>query len=99
VADPKARWHVTSLEKHDGNTRGLLVMLDLKIIKLLLVAVFAGPVLSVVATCIVSLLLLLLLLPGGLEILLLEWERATGWVGKLLLRGRLRRALAWTANL
>jgi hypothetical protein len=74
-------------------------MLVLKIIKWLLVAVFAGPVLSVVATCIVALLLLLVLLPGGLEILLLEWERATRWGDKLLLRGRRRRALAWTANL
>jgi len=74
-------------------------MLVLKIIKWLLVAVFAGPVLSVVATCIVALFLLLLLLPGGLEILSLEWERATRWVDKLLHRGRRRRALAWIANL
>jgi hypothetical protein len=58
-------------------------MLVLKIIKWLLVAVFAGPVLSVVATCIVALPLLLVLLPGGLEILLLEWERATRWGGQV----------------
>ena len=73
-------------------------MLVLKIMKWLLVAVVAGPVLSVVATCIVALLLLLVLLPGGLEILLLEWERGRRCVDKLLLCGMRRRAFAWTAD-
>ena len=73
-------------------------MLVLKVIKWLLVAAVAGPVLSVVATCIVALLLVLVLLAGGLEILLLEWERARRWVDKLLLCGMRRRALAWTTD-
>jgi hypothetical protein len=73
-------------------------MLVLKIINWLLVAAVAGPVLSVVATCIVALLLVLVLLPGGLEILLLEWERARQWVDELLLRGMGRRALASTGG-
>jgi hypothetical protein len=59
-------------------------MLALKIIKWLLVAAVAGPVLSVVATCIGVLLLVLVLLPGGLEILLLGWARARGWLASLL---------------
>jgi hypothetical protein len=73
-------------------------MLILKVIKWLLVAAVAGPVLSVVAACIVALLLVLVMLPGGLEILQLEWERTRRWVDKLLLCGMRRRALAWTTD-
>jgi len=74
-------------------------MLALKTIKWLLAVAVAGPLLTVIATCIVLLLLVLVLLPGGLEILLLGWAQAKRWLVKLLPFGKRRGALAATTDL
>jgi hypothetical protein len=73
-------------------------MLVHKIINWLLVALVA-PVGAVVATCILVLLLIVVLLPGGLEVLLLGWQRGKRWLVKWLPPGARRKALAWTAEL
>ena len=73
-------------------------MSAVKIIKWLLMVVVA-PIWAVVATCSLVLLLLLVLLPGGLEILLVGWARSKRRLVKWLPPGTRRKALAWTTDL
>ncbi len=55
-------------------------MIFLKAIKMILLATIGGPVLALVAACLIVLMLVLLLLPGWIEILALQWDRPNGWL-------------------
>ncbi len=55
-------------------------MIFSKTFKGILLATIGGPVLVLAVTCLILLMLVLLILPGWIEILVLQWDKPSGWL-------------------